>query len=478
MERSDSKGHVLNKDSDWLVFKSYVTGYSRREGAYGILIGSDLRPEADPLHNQVQAAAALPALINAQRVWDMTSSKIWFYIFTFTGYEYQSLLTSDDAITCHAAWMKLVGVFEGKNELSINIALRNVTTLTSQGMSIAKYVADLSMNTQILLSLIPPATTIKSLVEMLQIQTLLTGLPEDFDSLKTQMRATPALTVAEITTRVLNEDAAIRAASTKSLPGHHVLRVGDKDRRSKTCKNYGCPKPKGHLSEECWFKYPELKVKFDSKRREGRKDGGESAKATVDIPSQAWSVKSVGSNVNSTPPTANIVCRASKATNSKVDTLITQTFNMDSACTSTIMNNSSGLVSINLSDNSKFSLADTSTVLSQGTGLMPGKNLKVNIIKSFSENLLSIPQLFEMNYATVFHPSHGIIIANAKDMTVGCSAPLGIGKYENGTFLMDINVGPVTDKACVTGAIASSIDAANSGVSLGIPLAISPILEY
>ena len=67
------------------------------------------------------------------------------------------------------------------------------------------------------------------------------------------------------------------------------------------------------------------------------------------------------------------------------------------------MNNSSGLVSVNMSDNSKFSLADTSMVVSQGTGLMPGKNLNVNIIKSFSENLLSIPQLFEMNYATVFY---------------------------------------------------------------------------
>jgi len=67
--------------------------------------------------------------------------------------------------------MKLVGVFEGKHELSINISLRNVATLTSQDMSIAKYVADLTMKTQILLSLIPVATTIKVFVEMFQIQT-------------------------------------------------------------------------------------------------------------------------------------------------------------------------------------------------------------------------------------------------------------------------------------------------------------------
>ena len=97
----------------------------------------------------------------------MTSSKILFYIFTFTGFEYQSLLTSDDVVTCNGAWMKLIGVFEGKNELSINIALRNVTTLSSQDISIAKYVAHLTMKTQILLSSIPLATAVKEFVEML-----------------------------------------------------------------------------------------------------------------------------------------------------------------------------------------------------------------------------------------------------------------------------------------------------------------------
>ena len=62
-------------------------------------------------------------------------------------------------------------------------------------------------------------------------------------------------------------------------------------------------------------------------------------------------------------------------------------------------------------------------------------------------------------------------------MKVTCSAPLGIGKYIDGTFLMEINVGPRSDKAYATKAIATSLDAANCGVSLGIPLAISPVLE-
>jgi len=83
------------------------------------------------------------------------------------------------------------------------------------------------------------------------------------------MRATPARTIGEINTRVLNEDAAIRAISTKVPSGQQAIRVGNKGRRTnKICKNYGFPHPKGHLSEECWFKFPELNAKFQSKKRE------------------------------------------------------------------------------------------------------------------------------------------------------------------------------------------------------------------
>ena len=62
-------------------------------------------------------------------------------------------------------------------------------------------------------------------------------------------------------------------------------------------------------------------------------------------------------------------------------------------------------------------------------------------------------------------------------MMISCSAPLGIGKYVDGTFLIDINVAPNSDKAYAGGAIADSIEAANHDVSLGISSAISPVLE-
>ena len=51
------------------------------------------------------------------------------------------------------------------------------------------------------------------------------------------MRVTPALTIGEINNRVLNEDAAIRAISTKVPSGRQALRVGNKGRRTKKIFN-------------------------------------------------------------------------------------------------------------------------------------------------------------------------------------------------------------------------------------------------
>jgi hypothetical protein len=72
-------------------------------------------------------------------------------------------------------------------------------------------------------------------------------------------------------------------------------------------------------------------------------------------------------------------------------------------------------------------------VKSEGTGFAKGngKNLKCSIVRSFQENLLSIPQLFEEDIATVFHPKYGIMIAKSSEMKIICKNALGKGKFVN-----------------------------------------------
>ena len=58
--------------------------------------------------------------------------------------------------------MKLIDMFEDKNEKYTNISLGNVTKLTSQDISLAKLLFDLAMKTQLLLSMTLAETTVKN----------------------------------------------------------------------------------------------------------------------------------------------------------------------------------------------------------------------------------------------------------------------------------------------------------------------------
>jgi hypothetical protein len=87
----------------------------------------------------------------------------------------------------------------------------------------------------------------------------------------------------------------------------------------------------------------------------------------------------------------------------------------------------------------------------------------------FGENLLSIPPLYNRNIATIFHPTFGIMLADENTMSVTCNQPLGVGRYIDRAFLMDLNLGPRRSVAkSIRGAVATSAEAARYGQQLGI----------
>ena len=90
------------------------------------------------------------------------------------------------------------------------------------------------MKTQFLISLISTTTTVNEIVERLQIQILSSGLLEDFDSLKNQMRATPVLAVEEIITRVLKR----RRRYTRDIDQGDCWSEKSASKQQ-ICKNYG-----------------------------------------------------------------------------------------------------------------------------------------------------------------------------------------------------------------------------------------------
>jgi hypothetical protein len=301
---------------------------------------------------------------------------------------------------------------------------------------------------------------------VLYVQSLLKGLPDSFDSFKTSIRLSAALTPDQLRVRVLAEDAAMAAtASYAKVTRGAALAVGEK-----RCTVPGCRKPNGHTSDQCWITHPELKKAFAKKRDQDRaksaKESNVKANVNEDTNDQfAWSVKGSDQVCNVYPSGRN-------------SNFIIRPFNMDSGCTTTIVNSKEGIVDFDPSAKRMFNLADKSGVASEGTGIIGnGKNLKVHIVPSFAENLLSIPQLYERNIATVFHPTQGIMIADAAMMTVACEKPLGTGRYADGTFLLDLKLGKAGLVRSSRGAIADSPEALTRGQSLGIPFAVSPIVS-
>ena len=453
------RGHVLKTRSDWPLFKTFVLAYANKRCAMDILDGTELRPGLDKKADR--------------RDYDQRNGDLFFYILSNVGAEYVSSIQGSGATTCSAAWQILCDMFEGFKHISMSLALRNLTNFSSAGLSAGKFLADLNLLSETLKAVIPKDMEINKFIDLLEVQTILSGLSEDFDALKTTLRAqVDVMSLRDIRERVISEDMAIRQQYKPSMNSASALQVAERVRKS--CGNPGCPHPRGHASKDCWFKFPELKVNANRKSHRDtittpanpNNPSVKSASSSDHTNSYAWTVKDSRHQAFTVSPNNNLKG-------------ITRTFNMDSGCTSTIVNSSDGLINVNSNESLSFSLADRSIVKSEGTGYATGngKFLKCSIVRAFQENLLSIPQLFDDQIATLFHPIYGIMIAKASDMHVRCAKALGKGQYCNGTFLMDICLSNEQSIKTSKSVIVNSKEAAIQANSLGIPIAIAPIVD-
>jgi hypothetical protein len=68
------------------------------------------------------------------------------------------------------------------------------------------------------------------------------------------------------------------------------------------------------------------------------------------------------------------------------------------------------------------------------------------------------------------------MIADAKSMTVKCAQPLGIGRYTDGTFLLDVAIAKEDQVKATKGAIAEDLGATIKAKELGIPFATTPVV--
>jgi hypothetical protein len=57
---------------------------------------------------------------------------------------------------------------------------------------------------------------------------------------------------------------------------------------------------------------------------------------------------------------------------------------------------------------------------------------------NFQRALLSVPRLIKDQKAALFHPEHGVVIANSTDFDVRHKNPLLLGSFKHGMFQVKI----------------------------------------
>jgi hypothetical protein len=131
------------------------------------------------------------------------------------------------------------------------------------------------------------------------------------------------------------------------------------------------------------------------------------------------------------------------------------TFECDSGASEHFVNNAHLLTNYDSTDRIVVELADQSSVSTQGKGSIGSKLSHVHVISSFGSNLLSMILLYKEGKATLFHPEHGVVIANAQDMKVKCNAALCIGRLEDDRFIVNLHTAKTGKTNCPPESFAS-----------------------
>jgi hypothetical protein len=105
-------------------------------------------------------------------------------------------------------------------------------------------------------SLCPADMTLAEFTKLLHVQSLLRGLPDSYDNLRTTLRANSSITTDEIIQIILQESMVKELEELKTpgmkMSAHAVTPI-------MSCTTRNCPRPETHTTDRCFIAHPELK---------------------------------------------------------------------------------------------------------------------------------------------------------------------------------------------------------------------------
>jgi hypothetical protein len=416
--------HLENLGDNWPDYKLATYAFALQENAYDIITGVEESPPFPNTGLDATAAAACRARI---KEFDGRRHKMFYYLVATQSPGMRYLLRSTTPGDAKGAWDSLMAFFESTTRASIQQLAHKLVEFKQGNKQASEYVSNLLVIRDQLKSAIDArmlraptgSTTGSILMDTITVMAMVNGLSPKFDVVKQHLLMDEELTVERCRSRI--DEAAQRLDYELAEPNATALVAHQP--KSPPCP--GCGKT-GHSKEKCFILHPEL-------RRKTVKQVSpiDTPPVKVQYSANAWSVKVLAANAVRQPP------------QSKPGFI---TFEIDSGASAHFVTTKAGLDDYDPTSSICVEVADKRSMLTTGKGHISNKIQDVHVAPEFGNNLLSVLSLYKDGLATIFHPSHGVLVARAEDLHVQCNEVLCKGRVENDSFLMDIHTSPITSR--------------------------------
>jgi hypothetical protein len=388
---------IANTGDNWPDYKLLVEGWALKNDSIDIMRGkSDMADYTKKRHD------------------------LYFLLISTQSDKTRHLLRTVDPGDAETAWKRLREHFESTTKASIKQQLKTMMNLRQGTKTVPEFISSVQECHRRVEAAIKETNV--NILDLLLQSVLIDGLDTKYTALQQALMLDDTLTndgcvaqMLEATQRIDFNNGGGTSRTTRQIEGTtaYTCSVCHTDR---------------HTNAECWRQHPEKRPQRNDKKAPDKR---KIARATA---FQNWRV----SVVNSSSIQANAV-KAANTPNNAV------TFIMDSGAMKHFTNTTEGLVNFNPEKKFTVELADQSRITAEGTGSFGNKLPEVIYSPKFGTPLLSIHQLYLDGKATIFHPTQGIIVTDAKNMDVRIKGTPHIrGKLTEHGFEAQIHVDPVS----------------------------------
>lgn len=354
-----------------------------------------------------------------------------------------------------ALWNRLQSIYASTSQASIKQQLRTLIETKQAGRTVPEFVAEVFTLHKNLAHAVQLQKV--DVVELLSSTILIEGLSDTYSVFKQQLFLEKPMSLQSLRQIIIEQTERIN----RQVPVDHGKQAHQVN-GEKVCNHCIKEGRRGtnHIDSTCYFKHPHLRPASKTKGTSKKKDKhAKSVDALVASLKQVTKTlegrASEGDNSSKQSGKSSDTHQAwAVTTQAKSVTYSSESaieFEVDSACTEHFVTQATGLNNYRPASTTVY-CANGSPSITQGVGEISGKLSEVLHAPDFTSNLLSVSKLFNEGKATLFHPTRGVLIANAADMAVNCNNPLIVGEYVNNVFKAKIRtVSPAVKVVTPTG---------------------------